>query len=83
MWKRQVAPAYLFFRQSGSGVTLTYTGVSRKSFGTQHGSTYHSVAYVRLVTETADARCVAAYYAYIVQHGGLGYKVAVEVQLGM
>ena len=83
MRKRQIAPAYIVKRQTGTGVAFANTCMSGKTFGTEHGRAKNAVTYIRFVSETADIRRITAYYANIMQHCSLGYEVTVELQFRM
>ena len=83
MRQRQVMRHYLTLRQSGTGMTLANTGMTRQSFTAKHLRPNHTMTYVRLCAVAFYAWSIGTYDADIVEHGSLFKKLPVEPQFRM
>ena len=81
MWQRQVLIYYLLPCQSCPGVSLADPRMAWEALTSHYLTANQAMTQIRLHAMTAYPRSVATEDAYVVEHGRLLHKLAVEMKL--
>ena len=81
MWQRQVLIYYLLPCQSCPGVSLADPRMAWEALTSHYLPPNQAMTQIRLRAMTAYPRSVATEDAYVVEHGRLLHKLAVEMKL--